>query len=142
MEVSEVRNRLRQAIEQARRAAASRRARVGEAEQAYATFLARVAAPLFRQAASALKAEGFAFTVSTPAGSVRMSADRAAQDFLELTLDVEQDPPTVVGRVSRERGRRVISEERPIRDGAGVDDLTESDVLEFLASALPPFVER
>jgi hypothetical protein len=129
MEVSEVRNRLRQAIEQARRGAAARRARASEAEAAYAAFLSRVAAPLFRQAASALKAEGYPFTVSTPAGSVRLSADRGAQDFVELTLDTQQDPPTVVGRVSRERGRRVLSDERPIRQGASVEDLTESDLL-------------
>jgi hypothetical protein len=48
----------------------------------------------------------------------------------------------VIGRVSRERGRRVLSYERPIREGAGVDDLTESDLLDFLATALAPFVER
>ncbi|HEY7790645.1 MAG TPA: hypothetical protein VIC33_09055 [Vicinamibacterales bacterium] len=142
MEVSEVRNRLLRTIEQARRAAAERRQRVSEAETAYETFLSRVASPLFRQAASALKAEGLLFTVSTPAGSIRLSSDRNTQDFIELTLDPDRDPPSVIGRISRERGRRVISREQPVRAGASVADLTDSDLLDFLAAELAPFVER
>ncbi|HVC20030.1 MAG TPA: hypothetical protein VNE16_08125 [Vicinamibacterales bacterium] len=142
MEVSEVRRRLLDTIDRARRAAAARRTGVADAEKAYERFLAQVAVPVFRQMASALKAEGYAFTVSTPAGSVRLASDRAAQDFVELTLDTESDPPAVVGRASRERGRRVLTQERPIRAGAAVDTLDEHDVLEFLLTSLVPFVER
>ena len=142
MEVSEVRNRLLRTIEQARRAAAERRQRVSDAESAYEVFLSRIASPLVRQAASALKAEGVPFTVSTPAGSIRLASDRNAQDFIELTLDLDRDPPTVVGRISRERGRRLVSREQPVRDGVSVADLTESDLLDFLATELAPFVER
>ena len=57
-----------------------------------------IAVPLFRQVANALKADGYAFTVFTPSGSVRLMSDRVADDYIELTLD------TV--RRTRRRSRR------------------------------------
>jgi hypothetical protein len=35
-----------------------------------------------------------------------------------------------------------VSEERPLRIGAGVSDLTDEDVLQYLLSVIPPYVER
>ena len=57
------------------------------------------------------------------------------------SLDTSGAAPQVVGRVSRSRGRRVLETERPLGSGP-VRDLTETDVLAFLADALEPFVER
>jgi hypothetical protein len=115
--------------------------RVDEANREYPVFLETVAAPLFRQTARILKAEGFLFSVFTPAGSVRLASDKSPEDFIELTLDTSGNVPLVIGHTSRARGRRVMESERPLGNGA-VRDLSEADVLDFLTKELEPFVER
>jgi hypothetical protein len=142
MEISEVRRRLRAAIDRSKREAAAKRERSDAASRAYAEFLETRAVPTFRTFASALAGEGFRFKVFTPADSVRLVADGAADDFIELVLDVTVDPPQVTGRTSRGRGRRSISSERPVRAGAGPADLTDEDVLQFLVEEIVPFVEK
>jgi hypothetical protein len=89
-----------------------------------------------------LKAENYAFTVSTPGRGLRLALDRGQDDFVELTLDSDAEPPTVTGRIRRTRGSRTLEEERPVKQGASPDQLTEDDVLEFLVSALEPWLER
>lgn len=142
MEVSEVRRRLRGAIEKAKQAAAERRARTDAAARDYEVFLSERAAPVFHQFATALAGEGHAFEVFTPAGSIRLSAERSPGEFIELVLDDSSDPPAVVGRTTRGRGRRMVSAERAIGGGAPVADLTEEDVLTFLLDEIVPFVAR
>ena len=139
MEIADVRRRIHGTIERARQRAAERRTRGEEAARAYSTFLDTVAVPMFRQVANVLKAEGYAFSVFTPSGSVRLMSDRAAEDFVELTLDTSGDTPQVLGHTSRSRGRRVTESERAVGTRAA---LTEESVLEFLAKELEPFVER
>ena len=78
----------------------------------------------------------------TPAGSIRLSAERSPEEFIELVLDDSSDPPAVVGRTTRGRGRRMVSSERAVGGGAPVADLTEEDVLAFLLEEIVPFVER
>ena len=73
MEVSDVRRRVTETIDRAKRAAAERRARTDEATREYAAFLETIAVPLVRQVANALKVQGFAFGVFTPSGSVRLA---------------------------------------------------------------------
>lgn len=140
MEISDIRKRVLQAIDQSRRAAAGRRARVDAASAAYDRFLAQVATPIFKQFAGVLKAEGYGFQVFTPGGGLRLASERASEDFIELRLDVSGDLPVVLGHVNRARGSRVLASERPI--GVGVAELTEQDVLEFLVQEIQPFVER
>jgi len=142
VEVSEVRRQLRHAIDRAKAHAQRKRNAVAEAERAYATFLEEIATPITRTLASALKAEGYPFTVSTPSGGLRLASDRGRDDYIELTLDGSGDKPTVVGRVRRTRGSRTLEEERPIKAGAAPQDLTEGDVLSFLVGALEPWLER
>jgi hypothetical protein len=140
MEISDIRKRVLQAIDQSRRAAAERRARVDAASAAYDRFLAQVATPIFKQFAAVLKAEGYGFQVFTPGGGLRLASERASEDFIELQLDVSGHLPVVLGHVNRARGSRVLASERPI--GVGVAELTEQDVLEFLVQEIQPFVER
>ena len=142
MEVSEVRRRLRAAIESARRGAQERRGRSDQASREYEAFLAQTAVPLFQVFASALVAEGHRFKVFTPAESVRLASESSPEDFIELALDSTFDPPTVIGRSSRGRGRRLVASERPIKDAASIGELTEEDVLSFLITEISPFVER
>ena len=142
MEIPEVRRRLRSAIEAARREAAARRERTDAAARAYDTFLEQHAVPAFQAIASALAGEGHRFKVFTPAGSVRLSAESAAENFIEISLDASQDPPQVMGRTNVGRGRRLLTSERPVREGTSVEHLTDDDVLEFLLAEIAPFVQR
>ena len=142
MEISEVRRQLKHAIDRAKARAQRKRNDAAEAELAYATFLEEVATPTTRMLATALKAEGYPFTVSTPSGGLRLASDRGRDDYIELTLDDGSDKPTVVGRVRRTRGSRTLEDERPIKAGAAPQDLTEADVLSFLVAALEPWLER
>jgi hypothetical protein len=142
MDVPEVRRRLRGAIEQARKGAHERRARADQAGREYEQFLRERAVPVFQTLAAALAAEGFRFTVFTPADAVRLAAGSAGEDFIELVLDTSSDPPGVLGRSSRGRGRRLVSSERPLKEGAAIADIGDDDVLAFLIEEITPFVER
>lgn len=142
MEISQVRKQLKTAIDQARDRAQQRRQRTGEAERAYATFLETVATPVTRQVANALKAEGYAFTVFTPGGGLRLASDRARDDYIEFALDTSLERPQVVARTSHTRGSRTIEDERVLRKGTPIDAITEEDVLEFLIDVLEPWLER
>ena len=137
MEISLVRRRLTETIERARKQAADRRGRSDQAAKDFELFLQKIAVPLVRQLANALKADGYAFTVFTPSGSVRMMSDRSTDDFIELSLDTADDPPRVMAHVSRARGRRVLDAERAI---GAADALSEQQLLEFLLSELEAFV--
>ena len=142
MEISRVRRRVQAAMVAARDRARERRERSEEADKAYGDFLDRVAVPLARQVVNALKAEGYAFTVSTPGHGLRLSLDRGRDDFVELGLRTDTDEPQVIGHIRRTRGSHTIDEERPVKPGASPQDLTEEDLLEFLARALEPWLER
>jgi hypothetical protein len=142
VEVSLVRKRVQSAIDAARGRAQERRQRNAAADTAFADFLERVATPLLRQVAGALKAEGLAFTVFTPGGGVRLASDRARDDFIDLSLDTSGDTPQVLARVSFSRGSRTIDSERPVHAGAGPEAITEEELLEFVVDALEPWLER
>jgi hypothetical protein len=142
MEISDVRKRVLETIDRAKRNAAGRRARVDEAGREYDVFLEQIAVPVFRQVANVLRAEGYLFNIFTPGGSVRLMSDRSAEDYLELFLDTTEDPPRVTGRASHSRGRRVLESERPIGSSGPLRELTEDDVLGFVMKELVPFVER
>lgn len=142
MEVSEVRRRVRAAIETARRGAQERRVRTDRAALEYQDFLRDRAVPLFHTVASALVAESYRFKVFTPADSVRLAADSSPTDFIELTLDTTTDPPSVLGRSSRGRGSRLVASERPIKASVAIADLSEDDVMAFLTEEIPALLER
>jgi hypothetical protein len=142
MEVSQVNKRLTMAIEQARARAQTRRQRAASAEKAYGVFLETLATPVARQVANALKVAGIAFTLGTPGGGLRLSADRGRDDFIEFVLDASGDLPQAAGRISLSRGSRTIDEVVPVKPGAAIEELTEDDVLEFLVRALEPWLER
>ena len=141
MEISDVRRRVTETVDRAKRAASERRARTDEASREYAAFLETIAVPLVRQVANALKVQGFPFGVYTPSGSVRLASDRSADDYIELTLDTSGEEPVILGHSCRARGRRIVERERPIGSGH-VRDVTEEQVLGFLLEELEPLVEK
>ena len=142
MEISDVKRRVFETIERAKRTAADRRTRNDEAAREYDVFLTQIAVPLFRQIANVLKAESHSFTVFTPGGSVRLMSDRSGDDYIELALDASGPYPEVVGHASHGRGRRVTESQTPLGRGGAVRDLTEEDVLAFVMKELEAFVER
>jgi hypothetical protein len=142
MEISEVRKRLLLVIDQSRRGAEARQARAETAAAAYERFLETVGVPVFQMFASALRAERHQFTVFTPQGGLRLASARAAEDYIELALDTSGDESRVIARISRGRGSRVLSHERPVREATAPEGLTQEDVLEMLLDEIGPFVER
>jgi hypothetical protein len=142
VETSEVRKRVQRVIERARADAAARRARADQSDRTYTRFLEAVATPVFRQFANALQVEGYSFRVFTPASGLRLSSERSPDDYIELALEPAADPALVMVRINRARGSRVSTTELPLREGCAIDELTEEDVLDALARAIPPFVER
>jgi len=142
MEVSDVRRRIRTAIEGARVRAAERRASADEASRAYDQFLEATAVPAFHTVVNALTGEGHRFKVITPGRAVRMSPERTAEDFIELSLDTERDVPAVMILTSRGRGRRMVTTERILREGPTIAGITDEDVVAALLEELLPFIER
>jgi hypothetical protein len=142
VETGVVRKQIVQKLTTLRERSQQRRARSADAERQFATFLEIVAVPIARQVASALKAEGYHFTVFTPGGSVRLALDKGRDDFVDIVLDTEAEYPQVAARISYTRGSRTIVSELPVKEGAGPDVLTEQDLLDFLLRALEPFLER
>ena len=130
------------ALTSARERSQRRRQAVADAETGYDRFLTDVAVPLARQLANVLKAEGRTFNVSTPGRSLRLEPDRGRDDFVEITLNTDMDPPTVIGHIRHTRGSRTVDEERPVKPGAAPQEITEEDALEFLIRALEPWIER
>ena len=142
MEVSEVRKQLIHAIDRAKARSQQHRQHAAEAERAYTAFLEDVATPTTRMMANVLKAEGYPFTVSTPSGGLRLASDRGRDDYVEFALETNGDSSVVIGRIRYTRGSRTLEDERPIRAGASPQDLSDTDVLAFLVSALEPWLER
>jgi hypothetical protein len=142
IDVGEVRRRLKGALDTARRTAVERRARADEAAKHYEVFLAHRAVPVFQHMASALTGEGHPFKMMTPSGAVRLSPERAPEEFIELTLDASYDPPEVLVHVIRGRGSRTIETEQPLRERTPVAELTEEHVLEALVREVVAFVQR
>jgi hypothetical protein len=142
MEIAQVRKRLKSAIDRARERAQQRRQRTGDAERAFSTFLETVATPVTRQLANALKVEGYAFTVHTPGGGLRLASDRTRDDYVEFALDTAGDRPQVLARISQTRGSRTLDDERPIKPGAGPEAISEEEFLDFLLDVMEPWLER
>jgi hypothetical protein len=141
MEVSDVRRRIRDAIQRARQEAAERRDRNEAAARAWNDLRDRIVVPVFQQAAQALRAEGHPFQISTPGDTVRLTHERATEDVIELRMDTSAHPE-VVCRVRRARGREILESERAVASGTPIESISSEQILETLVEVLPPLVER
>ncbi|HEY8536241.1 MAG TPA: hypothetical protein VIL25_07320 [Vicinamibacterales bacterium] len=142
LETADVRKRIRETIDRARREAAERRARNELATDAYNRFRQDILIPVARQVANVLRAEGYAFAVHTPADQVLFASERSRDDFIEFRLDTTGPRPQVVARIEQRKGRETLVEERPLRPGVQIEHITDRDVLDFLADAIEGFVSR
>jgi hypothetical protein len=142
MEVSDVRRRLRTAIDEARRRADERRTKKDTASREWERVLTDVAIPVFHQIALALNAEGHRYQVTTPGSAVRLVPERGGEEFVELSLDTDGDEPAVTIRSVRGRGRRGVTSERAIGARASVAALTDETIADEIVTELTPFLER
>ena len=141
MDVSDLRQRILRALDNARAEAATRRGEADAARAAYDAFLQTIAVPLLLQAQSVLKAEGHMFTVHSPAGSARLASDAHPETFLEFALDTAGDRLQVISRTSIARGgKRVVVDEKPVAAGKAIKDLGEQDVATVLVAAIQRLV--
>jgi hypothetical protein len=142
MEPSDVRRRLRGAIEQARRRAADRRGVADEASRVWGERLPEAVLPGFQAVLNALSGEGFKFSLSTPGETARLSPERSSAEFVEIALDTNRELPAVIVRSTRGRGRRTIASERIVAEGPDIADLTEDAVIGVVIEEIVPFIER
>ena len=142
METSDVRRRLRGAIEQAKRRAADRRGVADEASRVWRERLPDVIVPAFQAVLNALSGDGFKFSLSTPGETARLSPERSSAEFVEIALDTNRELPAVVVRSIRGRGSRTIESERIVAEGPEIADLTEDAVVGVLIEEIVPFIER
>jgi hypothetical protein len=144
MEVSTVRNRVRDMLERSKRSAddrrAARRAQMDAATHEYELFLQRIAVPLFKQLANVLRVESYQFDVFTPGGSVLLMAGRGNDDYIEVVLDTNGRAPKLLGRASHSRGGNVTQTELVLNATSDISALTEEDLLGFLLSELEEFI--
>jgi hypothetical protein len=142
VENEHIRQRLQRVIQESRIGAQERRARAEVASVEGEQLLRDVLAPMFRKMAHVLKAEGHLFRVSTPKEAVQLIAEGPGENRIELAIDTTVDPPVLQSRVVRTRGRRVLVDEGVVRTGDAIASMTDEDTLDFLLSAIPPFVEK
>ena len=141
LENSEIRRQIRLMIAESKRGAEERRARAESEVRVGKRLLRTVVVPMFKTVAEALRIEGYAFRVSTPVDSVRISVESAGENFIEMIFDSAHDQLALRGRVSRLRGRQLVVDERIISAGLELSLLEDEQVLEFLLSELQPFVD-
>jgi hypothetical protein len=142
MEVSDVRRRLRIAIDQAKRRAADRRAVADEASRFWGERLPEAVVPAFQAVQNALTGEGFKFSLSTPGETARLSPERSSAEFVELALDTTRELPAVIVRSTRGRGSRTIESERVVAEGPEIAQLTQDAVIGVVIGEIVPFIER
>jgi len=142
MELDQIRRHVQARLADLKRAAAARRDKAAAAERAFDSFLANVATPTVNAVAQSLSAEGYPFRVTTPGRAVRLSSDRSSRTYLEIRLDTTGPAPQIVAEIGRERGSRILADERPVCEGMAIDAVTDEQLLTPLLDAMAELIER
>ena len=142
LELDRIRRLVQARLAEMKRDAAARRDRVAAAERAYDTFLSGVAIPTMTVVAQSLSAENHPFRVMTPGKTARLVSERSNRTYVEVRLETAGPAPQVVAEVGRERGSRVLADDRPIGEGLAVESITDEHVLTVLLEALADLIER
>ena len=137
-----VQKRVRSLIENCKEKSRSRRDKIALADHLGMSVLDNVVSPVAKTLATVLTTEGYPFSVSTPIGTVRLSVKNSMDDFIDVTLDTQREPPGLIGQVSRRWGRRVLVDEYTVCEDTSFADLTEEAALDFFLDVLGPFLER
>ena len=142
LDTAEVRKQLTHRLAELRKAQTQRRSATDAARTAFDTVVEREIAPTVRQFAQALKAEGFPFSVQTPASVVRLVSDRSSDNVIDIVLELGGRQPAVVVRSTYARGRHQLEDERTLAEGDGIAGVDGARVLAALLDLIEPFVER
>ena len=142
LDTAEVRKQLTHRLAELKKAHALRRGATDAARTAFDTVVEREIAPTVRQFAQALKAEGFPFSVQTPASVVRLVSDRSSENVIDIVLELGGNQPAVVVRTTFARGRRQFEDERTLAEGPAIATLDGEHALAVLLDVIEPFVER
>jgi hypothetical protein len=142
LEASHVRRLVVGRLAEVKRVAGIRREKIAAAERDYATFLSTAATPAFTLVAQILASENYPFRVTTPGEGVRLISDRSPRTYVDVRLDTSGPEPLVVAEVSRERGHRVLVDDRPVGAGQAIGALTDQDVIAMLVATIAELVER
>jgi D-serine deaminase-like pyridoxal phosphate-dependent protein len=142
LELDQIRRRVQTRLTEIKRAAVARRDKVAAAERAYEGFLANVATPTLTAVAQSLSAEGYPYKVVTPGATARMVSDRSNRTYFEIRLDTMGSVPQVIAEVGRERGSRVLADDRPVGEGLPVDAVTDEHVLAVVVEAMGELIDR
>ena len=142
LEVAQIRRRVQARLAELKRHAAARREMVAAAEKAYATFLPESAVPVVNAVAHSLSAEGHPYRVTTPGAMVRMTSERSSRTYLEVRLDTSGPSPRILVEVGRERGNRVLTDDRVVGEGLPVESVTDEHLTTALIEAVGDLVER
>lgn len=142
LETAEVRRQLTHRLAEMKKAQAHRRAAGEAARTAFDSVLEREIAPTMRQFAQALKAEGFGFSVQTPAGAARLVSDRSGDNAIDVFLELGGAQPAVLVRSAYSRGRRQLEDERTLAQGDAIAAIDGERVLAVLLDVIEPFIER
>jgi hypothetical protein len=142
LETAEVRRQLTHRLAEMKKVQAQKRAASEAARAAFDTVLEREIAPTMRQLAQALKAEGFGFSVQTPAGTARLVSDRSSDNAIDVFLELGGPEPAVMVRSAYSRGRRQLEDERALGHGEAIANLDAERVLAVLLDVIEPFVDR
>ena len=139
-ELTDLRRRVRQAIQDAKRKGGERRTARDESSKAWATAVAEVVEPEAAVMAAALTGEGLPFRLETPRGTIRLVSERSADDYIEIVLDDsdERDVPEVIGRSVMGRGRQSVTViEEPL---GAPSDLAPDRITAFFLTAIAPWL--
>jgi hypothetical protein len=126
LEASHVRRLVIGRLADVKRVAGIRREKIAVAERDYATFLSTAATPAFTLVAQILTSENYPFRVTTPGEGVRLTSERSPRTYVDLRLDTSGSDPLVVAEVSRERGHRVLVDDRPVGAGQAIANLVST----------------
>ncbi len=143
METSDIRRRLRHALEEAKKATADRRARA-DAGGDRLRLVPRGHRDAGVQDGGERGERRGAPLLGVHARRGRPPRRRSgtARTYIEVWLDTALDPPQVATRVNRVRGRNVTTTEGLLRADAPIYALADEDVLAFLLANIGPLVER
>lgn len=139
-DLADLRRRVRQAIQDAKRQSAARREARDAASAAWATAVADVVEPAATVFAAALTGEGMPFRLETPRGTVRLVSERSADDYIEIALDDSDDreSPEVIGRSVLGRGRQGVT---VVEETLGAPaSLTDDRLTAFYLTAIAPWI--
>lgn len=135
-ELTDLRRRVRQAVQDAKRKAAARREARDNASKAWDEAVASIVEPTATLMAAAFTGEGMPHRLETPRGTIRLVNERSTSDYIEIVLDADEDRdvPEVIGRSVAGRGRQSVTVVEQLLGAP--DQLTEDRLISFFLDTI------